>query len=201
MGPNENDKTLIRKAQEGDKAAFAKLIRRYEDRLFNTAFRLMGEEPAAEDVVQETFIKAFESLGSFKGDSQFFTWLYRIMYNVAISIKRKAQNAQPATEADIAKAQWASPEASKAKLLEGLTDYQLVCAALTGLDIGFDVLMKRYGDELRRIIAELASDPGKRSGILDRVKKTAHNSLHTYTIDTPFISWLYRIARETLEAC
>jgi RNA polymerase sigma-70 factor (ECF subfamily) len=64
-------------------------MRRYEERLFNTVYRLLGNVEDAEDVVQETFMNAHQSLASFKGDSQFFTWLYRIAYNTAISHKRK----------------------------------------------------------------------------------------------------------------
>jgi len=64
-------------------------VRRYQDRLYNTAFRLMGNAVDAQDVVQEAFLNAYQSLGSFKGDSLFFTWLYRIAVNTAISLKRK----------------------------------------------------------------------------------------------------------------
>ena len=86
---SNDDQRLIAKHLRGDKSAFEMLSRRYEDRLFNTVYRLMGNVEDAEDVVQETFINAYQSLASFKGDSQFFTWLYRIAFNTAVSHKRK----------------------------------------------------------------------------------------------------------------
>ena len=85
----DDDHRLIADVLRGKDAAYALLMRRYEERLFNTVFRLLGNHEDAQDVVQETFINAYQSLASFKGDSQFFTWLYRIAVNTAISLKRK----------------------------------------------------------------------------------------------------------------
>jgi RNA polymerase sigma-70 factor (ECF subfamily) len=65
------------------------LVRRYQDRLYNTVFRLVENADDAHDVVQEAFLSAYQSLNSFKGDALFFTWLYRIAFNTAISLKRK----------------------------------------------------------------------------------------------------------------
>jgi RNA polymerase sigma-70 factor (ECF subfamily) len=64
-------------------------MRRYQDRLYNTVFRLVDNAEDAQDVVQEAFINAYQSLDSFKGDALFFTWLYRIAMNAAISLKRR----------------------------------------------------------------------------------------------------------------
>lgn len=84
-----DDNRLIAECLEGDSAAFGELIRRYQDRLYNTVFRLVDNGDDALDVVQEAFLNAYQSLDSFKGDSLFFTWLYRIAVNTAISLKRK----------------------------------------------------------------------------------------------------------------
>jgi RNA polymerase sigma-70 factor (ECF subfamily) len=84
-----DDHGLINDCLRGDAAAFAVLVRRYQDRLFNTVYRLIGNADDAQDVVQEAFLSAYQSLGGFKGDSLFFTWLYRIAVNTAISFKRK----------------------------------------------------------------------------------------------------------------
>jgi RNA polymerase sigma-70 factor (ECF subfamily) len=84
-----DDHQLISDFQNGQTAAFEELMRRYQDRLFNTVFRQIDHEADARDVVQETFVNVYLSLGSFKGESQFFTWLYRIARNTAISMKRK----------------------------------------------------------------------------------------------------------------
>src|SRR5262245_29745570 len=84
-----DDLRLINACLDGDTAAFGVLVRRYQDRLFNTVYRLVENAEDAQDVVQEAFLHAYQSLDSFKGDSLFFTWLYRIAVNTAISLKRK----------------------------------------------------------------------------------------------------------------
>jgi RNA polymerase sigma-70 factor (ECF subfamily) len=86
---NADDHRLIAECLQGRPAAFGELVRRYQDRLYHTAYRLTGNAEDALDVVQEAFLSAYQSLGSFKGDSLFFTWLYRIAVNTAISLKRK----------------------------------------------------------------------------------------------------------------
>lgn len=83
------DHRLINECLRGRNTAFGELIRRYQDRLYNTVLRLVGNNEDALDVVQETFLNAYKSLDNFKGDAEFFTWLYRIAYNTAISLRRK----------------------------------------------------------------------------------------------------------------
>ena len=87
-----DDNRLITDCLEGDTAAFGVLVSRYQDRLFNTVLRLVDNAEDARDVVQEAFLHAYQSLRSFKGDSLFFTWLYRIAVNTAISMKRKQRH-------------------------------------------------------------------------------------------------------------
>ena len=84
-----DDHRLITDCLQGRTAAFGELVCRYQDRLFNTVYRLLDNADDAQDVVQEAFLSAYQSLDSFKGDSLFFTWLYRIAINTAISLKRK----------------------------------------------------------------------------------------------------------------
>lgn len=84
-----DDYRLITDCRKGRTAAFDELVRRYQDRLYNTLCRLLDNAEDAQDVVQESFLNAYQSLDSFKGDSLFFTWLYRIAVNTAISMKRK----------------------------------------------------------------------------------------------------------------
>lgn len=86
---NHDDRRLIREAVAGDATAFGELVLRYQDRLYNIAYRVVGNPDDAADVVQDAFVNAYQSLASFKGDSEFFTWLYRIAFNTAISQKRK----------------------------------------------------------------------------------------------------------------
>jgi RNA polymerase sigma-70 factor (ECF subfamily) len=90
---NQDDQQLIRRTLDGHNEAFGHLIRKYQDRLYNGMVHILRSEPEAEDVVQDAFVLAFTKLKSFKGDSAFFTWLYRIGYNVAITrIRRRKSN-------------------------------------------------------------------------------------------------------------
>jgi RNA polymerase sigma-70 factor (ECF subfamily) len=84
-----DDHRLIAECLQGRTAAFGELMRRYQDRLFNTLYRLLDNADDAQDVLQEAFLNAYQSLDSFKGDAQFFTWLYRIAMNTAMSHRRK----------------------------------------------------------------------------------------------------------------
>jgi len=82
------DAELVQAALAGDRDAFGELVERYQDRLFNTVLRLLGSRDDASDVVQEAFVQAFVKLESFRGEAQFYTWLYRITMNRALSYRR-----------------------------------------------------------------------------------------------------------------
>jgi hypothetical protein len=86
---NTDDRRLIADCLAGHTPAFGDLVRRYQDRLFNAVLRVVDQPEDAADVVQDAFLNAYQSLNSFKGDSEFFTWLYRIAFNAAISLRRK----------------------------------------------------------------------------------------------------------------
>lgn len=86
---------MIRQTLDGHQEAFGGLIRKYQDRLFNGMVQILRSEPEAEDVVQDAFVLAFTKLDSFKGNSAFFTWLYRIAYNVAITRLRRRKPTVP----------------------------------------------------------------------------------------------------------
>jgi RNA polymerase sigma-70 factor (ECF subfamily) len=88
-----DDHRLIAECLRGRTVAFGQLIHRYEERLYNTVYRLVDNAEDAQDVVQETFLNAYKSLNNFKGDAEFFTWLYRIAFNTAVSLKRKQKAA------------------------------------------------------------------------------------------------------------
>ncbi|GBD36789.1 ECF RNA polymerase sigma factor SigW [bacterium HR36] len=83
------DRTLIAQCLQGRAEAFGELVRRYQDRLYNSVYRFLGNAEDARDVVQEAFLSAFRSLRRFRGSSQFFTWLYRIALNHAVDWKRR----------------------------------------------------------------------------------------------------------------
>lgn len=86
---NHDDQQLIRATLEGESEAFGVLIRRHQDRLYNGMVHVLRSEVEAEDVVQDAFVSAYTKLDTFKGNSAFFTWLYRIAYNAAITRIRR----------------------------------------------------------------------------------------------------------------
>ncbi len=86
------DAELVRLAQEGDAEAFAKLVARYENSIFRLARNITQNAEDAEDVLQETFLKAYEHLGEFRGDSKFYTWLVRIAVNQALMKLRRRKS-------------------------------------------------------------------------------------------------------------
>ncbi|MCA9100363.1 MAG: sigma-70 family RNA polymerase sigma factor [Planctomycetales bacterium] len=84
-----DDALLIAQTLDGESNAFGRLVRRYQDRLFGTMAHLTGCPEEAEDVVQEAFVQAFVRLETFGGRSSFYTWLYRIAFNVSASRQRR----------------------------------------------------------------------------------------------------------------
>ena len=80
---------LIDRALQGDRSAFAELVHRHQDRLFASMLQVTGSPDEAEEVVQDAFIRAFIKLETFQRNSQFFTWLYRIAFNSALTRRRK----------------------------------------------------------------------------------------------------------------
>jgi len=83
MGEINNDKELVKKAQNGDKVAFDALVTKYQFKVVNLVTRFVKDVDEAQDVAQEAFIKAYRGLSNFRGDSAFYTWLYRIAINSA----------------------------------------------------------------------------------------------------------------------
>ena len=94
-----HENALIARCKKGDREAFNELIKLYESRVYNFAFRLCGKYDEANDVASETFIRLYNSLGNFRGDSSFITWLFRIATNVYLD-ERKRQRARPSQSLD-----------------------------------------------------------------------------------------------------
>jgi RNA polymerase sigma-70 factor (ECF subfamily) len=86
-----DDAPLIEATLAGDSAAFGQLVGRYQDRLYNSLFRVLGSAEDARDIVQDAFVQAYLKLKTFRGSSAFYTWLYRIAFNLAMSHARKAR--------------------------------------------------------------------------------------------------------------
>ena len=91
MNP-ENDIYYIGQVLEGKTIAFSYLVDKHKDKAFNLAFRICGNREEAEEVAQDAFLKAYRSMKGFRKKSSFATWLYRIVYNTAISLVRTRKN-------------------------------------------------------------------------------------------------------------
>ena len=83
------EEALIRESLEGHSSSYGELVERFQGRLYNSMLQMVGSHDEAEDVVQEAFVQAYLKLDTFQGNSQFFTWLYRIAFNIALSRGRR----------------------------------------------------------------------------------------------------------------
>jgi RNA polymerase sigma factor (sigma-70 family) len=83
---------LVRRAQRGDLAAYDELVKRYQERIYATVYHMTSNHEDANDLAQDSFIKAFQALKSFKGGSSFYTWLYRIAVNKTINFLKQRKN-------------------------------------------------------------------------------------------------------------
>ncbi len=90
----DEDLALVERVQSGEVAAFDHLVRRYRERLFSIIYNLVGNREDASDLTQESFIRAFRSIRSFRKNSGFYTWIYRIAINVATSHLRRHRSRQ-----------------------------------------------------------------------------------------------------------
>jgi len=82
----EDDLLLIERVRGGDQVAFRTLVDRYQRRAWRIAMTMVKDETEAQEIVQEAFVRVFKSVGSFEGKSSFFTWLYRIIHNIAFDM-------------------------------------------------------------------------------------------------------------------
>ena len=101
MGDREADQVLVERVQAGDKQAFGLLVSKYQRKLLRLISRLVRDPAEAEDVAQEAFIKAYRALPNFRGESAFYTWLYRIGVNTAKNwLVANGRRAPTSTELD-----------------------------------------------------------------------------------------------------
>ena len=101
MQNQDNDNALVARVQRGDKQAFNLLVSKYQYRIKSLVSRLIGDSAEQEDIVQESFIKAYRAIGRFRGDSAFYTWLYRIAVNTAKNHLVAARRRPPAQDVEL----------------------------------------------------------------------------------------------------
>ena len=149
MDERDLDRQLVERAQRGDKHAFELLVSKYQRRLVRLLGRLVRDPAEVEDVAQEAFIKAYRALPSFRGDSAFYTWLYRIGINTAknylVALGRRA----PTTT------EFNSEEAEGFDEGEQLRDINTPESAMMTKEIArtVDDTMEQLPEELRNAIA------------------------------------------------
>ena len=86
------DQVLVKRAQGGDSGAFDELVRRYQERIYATVYHMTANHEDANDIAQDSFIKAFQALKSFRGGSSFYTWIYRIAVNKTINFLKQRKH-------------------------------------------------------------------------------------------------------------
>ena len=110
---SEDDREAVRRVQAGDTEAFEPLVEKYKRKVFRLAYQVLRDQEEALDVSQEAFVKAFRALPAFKGDSAFYTWLFRITMNVALDRKRqRATRARSLGTEDVPPEEWERTAAS-----------------------------------------------------------------------------------------
>ena len=131
---------MVGQVVAGNGGAFGTIVQRYQDRLYNAIYRLVGSADDARDLLQDTFVKAYENLGTFRGGSSLYTWLFRIAVNTSLSHRRKRKWLQvgaPGPGEDGANPVAAVPDASAADPADGLVAAEVeagVQQALESLD-------------------------------------------------------------------
>ena len=158
-----DDQGLIAAARAGQTEAFGELVRQHQDRLYPTVFRLTGSPEEAQDVLQEAFLRAFTKLDRFQGESSFYTWVYRIAVNLALSQRRKRRpNTQLGDNPTRSATEIVDPGENDPSLrLERLERDRLIQQALDALapDHRAVVVLKEYDGLRYEEIAEILSIP------------------------------------------
>jgi RNA polymerase sigma-70 factor (ECF subfamily) len=144
----ESDQILVERVQQGDKQAFGLLVSKYQRRLVRLVSRLVRDPAEVEDVVQEAFIKAYRALPGFRGESAFYTWLYRIGINAAKNYLASRGRRPPTTT------EFDSEEAEVFDDAEQLRDQNTPERILMSKEIGVTVnaAMEALPEELRNAI-------------------------------------------------
>ena len=145
-----SDKLLVQRVQSGDQKAFELLVAKYQRRIFRLISRFVRDTALAEDVAQETFLRAYRAIGQFRGDSQFYTWLYRIAVNTA-----KKSLSDSARDPVIRESSTVSEDGETFVSGEQLTDMETPEAVLASREIARTVnaAMEALPEDLRTAIA------------------------------------------------
>jgi RNA polymerase sigma-70 factor, ECF subfamily len=155
-----NDAAAVARARAGDREAFRGLVEKHSRNVFRLAFRMTGNEEDAEDVVQETFLKAYRSLERFGGQAEFSTWLHRIAANCSVDVLRRRAPREartlPIEEEAVEAARTVAPD----RALFGTEIRDRVARSLDGLSA-----MERTAFVLRHFEGRTTAEIGKTLGV------------------------------------
>lgn len=142
LSQDAEDDALVSRCRGGDQAAFEAIVERYERVLFTVALRMLGDYDEARDATQDAFVKAYQNLASFDRKRRFFSWIYRILVNRCLNVRRDRRPREPITP-DLATV------GSPADLLEATERRRCVQAAILALPIEYrEVVILRHFTEL-----------------------------------------------------
>lgn len=152
-----DDLELVRRAKQGDRESFEKLVARYERPIFNATYRVLHDYEDAKDVTQNVFLKVFENIRQFEGNYRFFSWIYRIAINEAINFIRIRKRFVAAEDNRVEEHN--TPD----KLLSRKELDKVVQAALMTLDFEYRVVivLRHFNDCNYREISEILEIPEK----------------------------------------
>ncbi|MBP1656338.1 MAG: polymerase, sigma-24 subunit, subfamily [Bacteroidetes bacterium] len=145
----QTDLELVDEVRAGNRQAFTELMRRHQEKIYWVARRMVGSHADADDIVQEAFIKAFLSLGDFRGEAGFYTWLYRIAVNLSLNALRKRHIVEYLRESELAQMVFPAAKEDPHKDLENKElESQLARAVAKLPDKQRAVFIMRYYDEM-----------------------------------------------------
>lgn len=161
------DAELVKRARGGDPAAFGELVARYQDRVYNTCYRMCHNEADALDLTQETFLRAFQALAKYQSRASFYTWLFRIAVNLTISARRSSRRRprvsldQPQDDGGTAAGRVPAGSSDAGQALEHRERHERIAGALDRLDDEFriPVVLKDIEDMDYASIAEVLDVP------------------------------------------
>ncbi len=201
MSGCQDDHSLVAACRAGQTEAFGVLVRRYQDRLYPTICRLMGSPEDAQDILQDSFVRAFEKLEQFHGESSFYTWIYRIAVNLALSGHRKRQSRtvlgllHAGTKHPVVDPADESPEADPALALERGEREAIIQEALDALgpDQRAVVVLKDFDGRRYEEISDLLNIP------IGTVRSRLHRARSELRDRLSFLMDDARLSRRTME--
>jgi RNA polymerase sigma-70 factor (ECF subfamily) len=177
----ESDHELVEGCRRGESEAFRALFERHKDKVYSIALRYSGDAAVAQDIAQETFLKLFTGLRSFRGDSAFGSWLYRLVVNSCLDQRRRVQRLMPLLDEA-----WAMLRAPELSALDDIVRAELSChlrAVVSSLpDEQRMLLVLRYTQSLSydEIGEILGTSSGTIASRLNRIHRTLERRLSRF---------------------